>query len=120
VRGTPDPGPTIGNTQATTSTAAATGERSRTADPTTSSSFTTVREKYRDCMVKPTTTSFAIHSDGRLIMLDDAANRLMGQQLASDQFRSRMTDAAGNAKWMSVTVDGSMQGDRMSVTSVKK
>jgi hypothetical protein len=53
-------------------------------------------------------------------MLDDASNQLMRQQLASDQFRSAMTDAAGNAKWMSVTVDGSMQGDRMSVTSVKK
>jgi hypothetical protein len=79
-----------------------------------------VREKYRACMVKPTSTSFALHSDGRLVVLDEAGNQLVRQQLALEEFRSAMTDAGGNAKWMSVTVDGSMQGDRMSVTSVKK
>jgi hypothetical protein len=88
--------------------------------PVDSSSFTTVREKYRDCMVKPTTASFAIHSDGRLIMLDDADHEVIRQQLASDEFRDRMTDAAGNPKWTSVTLSGSMHGGRFRVTSVRK
>src|SRR5688572_14104239 len=71
------------STATTASTGNPAGERSRTEsiDPATSSSFTTVREKYRDCMVKPTTTSFAIHSDGRLIILDGAGNQTVRQQM---------------------------------------
>ena len=117
--GTTTPGTTTAGT--TAGAAGTTGERSRTgSDPATSASFTTVREKYRDCMVKPTTTSFAIHSDGRLIVLDESANQMVRQQVTSDQFRSAMTDASGNPKWMSVTLNGSMQGDRLSVTSVQR
>jgi hypothetical protein len=104
------------------STTPESGERSRTAtaDPATSASFTTVREKYRDCMVKPTTTSFAIHSDGRLIVLDEPGNEVVRQQMTSEQFRSRITDAGGNSKWTSVTLNGSMKGERLNVTSVQK
>jgi hypothetical protein len=71
-------------------------------------------------MVKSTTTSFAVHSDGRLLLLDDASNQMVRQQLSSDQFRSGLTDASGNPSWMNVTLDGSMQGSRLSITSVKK
>jgi hypothetical protein len=111
---------TAEHTATQTPAGAGTAQRSRTTDTAISSSFTTVREKYRDCMVKPTSTSFAIHSDGRLVVFDEASNQLIRQQLASEEFRSAMTDAGGNAKWMSVKVDGSMQGNRMSVTSVKR
>jgi hypothetical protein len=71
-------------------------------------------------MVKPASSAFAIHSDGKLIVLDEASNQIVRQQISSDQFKGDLTDASGNPKWMSVKLSGSMQGDRLSVTSVSK
>ena len=105
------------------------GQRSRSSAD--SASFSTVREKYRDCMVKPTTTSFAIHSDGRVILLDEASNQTLRQKVAAGEFKPSGTGgtaatpgstagSAGSNDWMSVTVNGSMQGDRLSVSSVSR
>jgi hypothetical protein len=71
-------------------------------------------------MVKPSTASFAIHSEGRLLVLDDASNQMLRQQIGSDKFRNVFTDASGTAKWGTVTLNGSMQGDQLSVSSVSR
>jgi len=115
----PGPGATR---EAHPSATAQEGQRSRTAEvePADSSSFTTVREKYKDCMVKPSSTKFAIHSAGKLIMLDDSSNQVVKQALTGDQFQGELTDASGKPQWMSVTLSGSMQGDRLKVTSVSR
>jgi hypothetical protein len=115
--------PGVGATpQAHPSATAQEGQRSRTTDvePADSSSFTTVREKYKDCMVKPSSTKFAIHSAGKLIVIDEASNQVVKQALSGDQFQGDLTDASGKPQWMSVTLSGPMQGDRLKVTSVSK
>ena len=89
-------------------TSSATGERSRSAHTNPDVQWTTVREKYKDCKVSPTTTSFAIISNGQLYMLDGA----------SDALKQR-TSSNTPSDWHSVTVVGNMTGDRITVTSVR-
>jgi hypothetical protein len=99
-----------------TSNAARTGERSRSAD----SVSTTIRDKYRDCIAKETTTSFAIHADGSLYVLDRAGNDLIRQQMGGEAFRGSMTNAAGAPQWVTVTVQGTANGDSLTITSVRR
>jgi len=68
----------------------------------------TVREKYKDCKVTPSTTSFAIMSDGQLYMIDDAGGSV----------RQRMSSGAGS-DFRTVTVMGTMNGDRLAITSIQ-
>jgi hypothetical protein len=86
----------------------ATGERSRPAHTNPDVQWTTVREKYKDCKVSPTTTSFAIMSNGQLYMLDGA----------SDALKQR-TSSNTPSDWHRITVVGNMTGDRITVTSVR-
>jgi len=94
--------------EGTTSSRSATGERSRSAHTNPDVQWTTVREKYKDCKVSPTTTWFAIMSNGQLYMLDGA----------SDALKQR-TSSNTPSDWHSVTVVGNMTGDRITVTSVR-
>ena len=86
----------------------ATGERSRSAHTNPDVQWTTVREKYKDCKVSSTTTSFAIMSNGQLYMLDGG----------SDALKQR-TSTNTPSDWHTVTVVGNVTGDRITVTSVR-
>lgn len=124
---TPDATPSATTARTTPGTATsqstvAVGERSRTIgtpDLADSGAFTG-SEKYKDCMIKPASSAFAIHSNGKLIILDEASNQMVREQLSGDQFKNSLSDANGNPKWTSVTLSGSIQGDRLKVTSVNK
>jgi len=83
-------------------------QRSRSAESVEAVS-TEVREKYKTCLVTPTTTSFALMSGGKLYMLDDANGAL----------RQRMSSSTGASAWHTVTINGKMTNDRISATSVK-
>jgi hypothetical protein len=81
---------------------------------------TTVREKYKDCVARATTTHFALHANGRLYTLDQASNEMIRQQMQNEAFRASMTDASGSPKWISVTVTGTPSGDTLSISSVRR
>ena len=101
-----------------THTAAGTsGDRNRSADSTMPS---TVRDKYKDCMATATTSAFAIYSNGNLYVLDSTGNDMVRQQMAGEAFRAAMTDAAGTPKWMTVTVQGTPNGESLAITSIRK
>lgn len=108
-------------TAATSATATTPGDTS-SSSADTMSSFTAVREKYSQCMVKPTSAAFAIHSDGRLYIFDSAGNDMVRQQMANEAFRAAMNDANGAPKWMSVTVIGTpdASSNQLAVTSIRK
>lgn len=71
-------------------------------------------------MVTGTTTGFAIHHNGRIVLLDDASNQKVRQEISSDQWRTALTDSAGKSQFANVTLNGSMSGDRISVTTISK
>jgi hypothetical protein len=97
------------STTTTTEAPAASGERGRSTDTTgAGGQWTTVRDKYKDCKVTSSTSSFALMSNGQLYMIDDPDGTLR-QQASSDT----------GSDWHSVTVMGNMQGDHISVSSVK-
>jgi hypothetical protein len=88
--------------------AAPTGERSRAADPLTDPQWTKVRETYKDCKVTPTTSSFAIMSNGQLYMVDDTSGTL----------RHKMS-ANTSSDWAAVTLMGTKDGDRIRASSIR-
>jgi hypothetical protein len=71
-------------------------------------------------MAKSTTTAFAVQTEGGLMVLDEAGNLAVRQAMLSDDFRTGLTDGSGNPRWMSVTVNGSIRGDKLTVTTVGK
>jgi len=86
------------------------GDRNRAAGDAAGSQWTTAREKYRDCKVTGLTSSFALLSNGTLYMIDDTSGAL----------RQRMASDTGTATdWRTVTVMGSGNGDRITVSSVQ-
>jgi hypothetical protein len=112
------------NTPASTE-AAATGQRSRSADTSTALStdttsagpgWTTAREKYKDCKVTSTTSSFALMSNGRIYMIDDTNGAL--RQKVSAPATAEVSDAPSR-DWHSVSVTGNIEGDRIRVSSVQ-
>jgi hypothetical protein len=106
---TPEATTTESAATSTDSSATATGERSRSTDTTgAGGQWTTVRDKYKDCKVTSSTSSFALMSNGQLYMIDDPDGTLR-QQASSNT----------GSDWHSVTVMGNMQGDHISVSSVK-
>jgi hypothetical protein len=68
-----------------------------------------VREKYKDCKVTPTTSSFALMSEGKLYMIDDSTGSI----------RERMNSAGTAREWQSLTITGTMSGDRINASSVQ-
>jgi hypothetical protein len=79
----------------------------------------TIQERYRGCHVTPSTMAFAIHSNGKLYVMDDASNAMVRQRLTDDvSLRIAGTDPIGTPKWMSVTVTGTPQGEQLHVTSI--
>ena len=76
--------------------------------PGASGVSTTVREKYKDCKVTSSTSSFALMSNGQVYMIDDP-NGTLRQQASSST----------GSDWHTVSVTGNMQGDHISVSSVK-
>lgn len=106
--------PVQGPGAADSSSASDTGVRARTADPST------VREAYKDCLVKPETAAFAIHTDGKVYVLDTAGNEMVAEQMRNEAFRASMSDPAGKTKWMTVTVVGTTSGDTLTIRSVRK
>jgi hypothetical protein len=82
--------------------------------------ITTVREKYKDCMARSSTTDFAIHAGGRLYVLDPASNEMIRQQMRNEAFRGSMSDSTGSPQWITVTVTGTPQGDTLAITSVRR
>ena len=80
----------------------------------------TVREKYRDCVARSTTTNFALHANGQLYMLDPASSEMVRRQMQNEAFRASMTDSAGSPQWITVTVNGTASGDTLSVSSVRR
>lgn len=85
-------------------------ERNRSSSPSISSlELTTVREKYKDCRVTSTTSSFALMSNGQLYMIDDSKGLLQ-----------RMVNAADlAAEWHTVTIAGNVDGDRLTPSSMQ-
>lgn len=99
------------------SATAVAGDRNRSAD----SGITTVREKYAQCVPSATTTSFALHANGQLYVLDQASNDIVRQQMSGEAFRGAMSNASGQPQWMTVTVSGTPgTGNNLTITSIRK
>jgi hypothetical protein len=112
-------GTTGAATDVTTSTAAgATGDRNRSAG---GNMATTVREKYAQCMPTANTTSFALHANGQLYVLDQTSNDIVRQQMSGEAFRGAMSNANRQSDFMTVTVVGTPgTGNNLTITSVRK
>jgi len=90
-------------------------ERARTNTNTESS----VPDSYRDCHVKPSTTSFAIYSDGQLYMFDRISNQMMQDRMQNA--RSTAADSTNSNKWSTITVVGTATSDRvLTIRSIRK
>ncbi|MBC8165579.1 MAG: hypothetical protein H7Y20_06880 [Bryobacteraceae bacterium] len=137
--------PQSGNLQSTSAvqgpgatSASSTGDRARRAEPESltvsaplatdrvsdsvagGGPYQTVREKYKECVVKSSTAAFAIHSEGKLYILDSSGNQMIGEQMRNEAFRASMSDSSGTEKFMSVTVVGVPSGESLSINSVRK
>jgi hypothetical protein len=106
-----------GGLQTHTATTSSTGDRARSTDNRIA---TTVGEKYKNCMATANTSSFAIYSNGSLYVLDQAGNDMVRQQMGAEAFRASMVDANGSTKWMTVTVQGTPNGESLAITSIRK
>jgi hypothetical protein len=81
--------------------------------------FVTVREKYAQCKVSNRTEGFALHSDGRVLFLDAASNERVRKWVESYLPEANKPTEQTNAQgWFSVTVQGRMQGERLSAAKV--
>jgi hypothetical protein len=93
------------------------GTRGRTAGAgpaaSTGGDWTSVREKYKDCKVTPSTSSFAIMANGQLYMIDDTAGAVR------QRMSSNTASSAAGSDFQTISVMGTPQGDRISVTSVQ-
>ena len=105
-----------GTATASASSGAVSGDRNRSAE----TGMTQVREKYRDCMATAKTTAFALHSNGTLYVLDQAGNDMVRQQMSGEAFRASMTSANGAPQWITVTVQGTANGENLAITSVRR
>lgn len=87
------------------------GTRSRTADD---------GDKYEACKVTAETTDFALHTDGRLHVLDEQGNEVVRQQIRNESFRASLADESGAARWVTVMVEARTAGDKLTVTSLRR
>ena len=90
-----------------------TSTRSRTADS---------GDKYENCKATSTTDSFAIHTDGKLFLLDEGGNEVVRQQVRNEAFRANMVNPDGAPRWLTVTVEGRVngEGDRLTIVSLRR
>lgn len=91
--------------------AAAEGTRSRSADD---------GDKFEPCKATAETTDFAIHTDGKLHLLDENGNDVVRQQIRNDSFRATLADESGTPRWVTVMVEGRPVGDRLTITSLRR
>jgi hypothetical protein len=91
--------------------AAAEGTRSRSADN---------GDKYESCKATAETTAFALHTDGRLHLLDENGNEVVRQHIRNDSFRASLADEAGTPRWVTVMVEARAAGDRLTITSMRR
>ncbi|MBC7924919.1 MAG: hypothetical protein H7039_04610 [Bryobacteraceae bacterium] len=81
----------------------------------------TVREKYQACQVTASTTSFALHAEGALYVLDRASNQMVQEQMRNEAFRASMSDKKDASRWMTVTVQGTPTSENvLTIRSVRK
>jgi len=77
-------------------------------------------DQYDGCKASPFTTQFAIHTDGHLFVLDDDGNDVVRQQMRNDSFRSSLSDESGAPRWLTVMVEGRRNGDRLTISSLRR
>ena len=91
--------------------AAAEGTRSRTADN---------GDKYESCKATVETAEFALHTDGRLHVLDENGNEVVRQQIRNDSFRASLADESGTPRWVTVMVEARPAGEKLTITSLRR
>jgi hypothetical protein len=64
--------------------------------------------------VTAATTTVALNSNGRVVMLDQASNERIRQQLQSSWFNT----SANATRDLRVSIAGTMQGDNVSLTTL--
>ena len=90
---------------------AAEGTRSRSADN---------GDKYESCKATADTTEFALHTDGRLHLLDENGNEVVRQHVRNDSFRASLATESGTPRWVTVMVEARPAGDRLTITSLRR
>jgi hypothetical protein len=88
-----------------------TSTRSRSAD---------TGDKFENCKATANTTDFAIHTDGKLFVLDEGGNEVVRQQVRNESFRASMVDDTGAPRWLTVTVEGRPTGERLTIVSLRR
>lgn len=89
-----------------------TSTRSRSADSA---------DRYENCKATPNTSEFALHTDGKLFVLDPNGNDVVRQQVRNESFRMNMIDEQGAARWLTVTVEGRLAGgDKLTIISIHR
>jgi hypothetical protein len=97
-------------------TAAREGTRARA----TAGKSTSDEDRYAICKATAVSTAFAIHTDGRLYVLDEAGNDLVRAQMRNESFRSSLSDESGEPRWLTVMVEGKPAGNSLSVLSLRR
>jgi hypothetical protein len=77
-------------------------------------------DRYDRCKATASTTEFAIHTDGQLFVLDEDGNHVVRQQMRNDSFRASLSDDSGAPRWLTVMVEGRKNGDRLTITSLRR
>jgi hypothetical protein len=77
-------------------------------------------DRYDGCKASASSSRFAIHTDGQLFILDDDGNDVVRQQMRNDSFRSSLSDESGAARWLTVMVEGHRNGDRLTLSSLRR
>lgn len=103
--------PVVARSTKKTRRAAAEGTRSRSADN---------GDKFESCKATAETADFAIHTDGKLHLLDENGNELVRQQIRNDSFRATLADESGTPRWVTVMVEGRPVGDKLTITSLRR
>jgi hypothetical protein len=88
-----------------------TSTRSRSAD---------TGDKFENCKATSNTSDFAIHTDGKLFVLDEGGNEVVRQQVRNESFRASMVDDSGAPRWLTVTVEGRPAGERLTIVSLRR
>jgi hypothetical protein len=88
-----------------------TSTRSRSIDTT---------DKFENCKATAGTSEFAIHTDGKLFLLDEGGNEVVRSQVRNESFRASMVDDSGAPRWLTVTVEGRPAGQRLNIISMRR
>ena len=77
-------------------------------------------DKYEKCKATADTVDFAIHTDGKLFLLDEGGNQVVRQQVRNESFRASMLDDNGSPRWLTVTVEGRPAGEKLTILSLRR